>query len=61
MVTIRLTDDEADLVWRSADGWLDAGACADGLTKAESNALNKLCTQILKQIVPAKVRAGRAP
>ncbi len=31
MVTIKLTDKEAEHVFMNADGWMDAGACKDGL------------------------------
>lgn len=56
-VVVRLTPTEAMLVYQNADGWLDAGACEDGLTDAERDALHKLTDQILKQIT---IKAGRA-
>jgi hypothetical protein len=49
-VVIRLTPKEADLVNRNADGWLDAGACEDGLEADERAALHELCEQITDQI-----------
>lgn len=53
-VVIRLTPEEAKHVWLNADGWIDAGACQDGLSEGERSALLKLCEQILKQIKPRK-------
>jgi hypothetical protein len=50
MVTIKLTEKQARLVWQNADGWLDAGACKDGLTPDEDNALHRLSEQISAQI-----------
>lgn len=50
MVTIRLTEDEARHVFMNADGWLDAGACKDGLEPDEQAALNKLCDQINRKL-----------
>lgn len=49
MVTVKLTPKQANLIWLNADGWLDAGACADGLRQNERAALNSLCNQILSQ------------
>lgn len=60
MVTIRLTDKEANLVWRNADGWMDAGACNDGLEPDEMDALQKLCQQILDQTVRKKNAAKKS-
>ncbi len=58
MVVIRLSQKQADLVWRNADGWLDAGACKDGLEPDENEALHSLCSQILKQLTRLKKRPG---
>jgi hypothetical protein len=49
-VVIRLTAREAELVWKNADGWIDAGACADGLRPDEAAALSRLNDQISAQI-----------
>lgn len=49
-VIIRLSKAQADLVWRNADGWMDAGACEGGLTKDEMAALSSLNSQISRQI-----------
>lgn len=56
-VIIRLTPEEADLVYRNTDGWLDAGACEGGLEPAERSALMNLSDQISRQIH----RRRRAP
>ena len=49
-VIIRLTPAQARLVFLNADGWLDAGACEDGLRPDEREALNSLCDQILARL-----------
>jgi hypothetical protein len=49
VVTVKLTDKEADLIRRNVDGWLDAGQGEGGLTKAEQKALSKLYDQIVTQ------------
>lgn len=48
-VIIRLTEKQAELVRRNVDGWLDAGACEGGLTKAEHAALWCVQDQIREQ------------
>jgi hypothetical protein len=47
-VTIRLTPDQASLLYLNIDGWMDAGACEDGMTKDERAALSEACDQIIK-------------
>lgn len=56
-VTIRISPQQAKILWGIVDGALDAGACADGLSRKESNALNAVCTQILSQITPHKIKS----
>lgn len=48
MVTIRLSAQQARLVHQNVDGWMDAGACKDGLREDEREALSELEDQILK-------------
>ncbi|UJA52766.1 hypothetical protein [Serratia marcescens] len=50
MVTIKLTDKEAEHVFMNADGWMDAGACKDGLELEEMAALKKMTDQIRAQL-----------
>ncbi|WP_454878638.1 hypothetical protein [Serratia inhibens] len=50
MVTIKLTDKEAEIIFLNADGWMDAGACSDGLGADEMAALTKLTDQIMAQL-----------
>ena len=38
-VTLRVTREQALLIWLNIDGWLDAGACEGGLTADERDAL----------------------
>lgn len=52
-VVVRLTPEEALIVWLSVDGWVDAGSCEDGLEPKERAALDKVREQIRKQIRPA--------
>lgn len=55
-ITIRLSPARADLLARNIDGWLDAGACEDGLTEAENDALSSAYQQIMKQLLKLKER-----
>jgi len=48
-ITIKLTPYQARVLWGVVDGAIDAGACADGLTRRESNALNSVTDKLLKQ------------
>ena len=48
-ITIRLTPKQAGLVWGILDGAADAGACEDGLTRAEHVAVGRVIDQILSQ------------
>lgn len=48
MVTIRLSPSNARLVALNIDGWLDAGACKDGLEPDESAALSSAYDQIMR-------------
>lgn len=57
-ITVRLTPRQAHIVWGIVDGAADAGACADGLSKTESAALNSVCSQILSQITPHKINVN---
>lgn len=50
MVTIKLTDKEAEHVFMNADGWMDAGACKGGLEPEEMAALKKMTDQIRAQL-----------
>lgn len=50
MVTIKLTDKEAEHVFMNADGWMDAGACKDGSEPEEMAALKKMTDQIRAQL-----------
>lgn len=59
-VVVRLTPEEADLIWRNADGWSDAGACEGGLTEAEHEALGELQDQISRQIHKRQRQAAKA-
>ena len=47
-IVVRLTPEQANLVWRNVDGWMDAGSCEDGLTEAEHEALSDLEDQLLR-------------
>lgn len=47
-ITIRLSPRYAALLALNADGWLDAGACDDGLEPAEREALYSTYTQIIR-------------
>jgi len=49
-ITIRLPPDQAKLLMLNIDGWLDAGACKDGLTEEENKALRNAYDQIAKQL-----------
>lgn len=53
-IVIRLTPAQAKLVFLNADGWIDAGACEDGLRPDEREALNCLCDQILAKLPKRK-------
>ncbi|QJW57033.1 hypothetical protein HL670_03930 [Serratia plymuthica] len=59
MVTIKLTDREAELVFGNADGWMDAGSCDDGLEADEMAALMKLTDQIRAQLGARIKNKGR--
>lgn len=59
-VIVRLTPEEADLVWRNVDGWMDAGSCEDGLEEDEKAALMSVEDQILRQIRPRTKKKGRS-
>ena len=59
MVTIKLSDSEARLVWGILDGAADAGACEGGLSQEEHQAVWKAIDQIVEQTVP-KRKAIRA-
>ena len=50
MVTLKLTPAQARVVWATLDGQLDAGACKDGNTEFESNALNEVVGHLYKQL-----------
>lgn len=56
MVTLKLTDEEARLIYANADGWLDAGAGDGGLTQPEKDALRKLCDLIRKDLTSRGLR-----
>ncbi len=60
-VVIKLTPREAELVWKNADGWIDAGACADGLRPDEADALSRLNDQISAQIFLNKGKKKAKP
>jgi hypothetical protein len=47
-VVIKLTPDQASLLYLNIDGWMDAGACEDGLNEDERDALHDACDQIMK-------------
>ncbi|MFY3079776.1 hypothetical protein ACOTF2_06985 [Achromobacter xylosoxidans] len=55
MVTLKLTDAEARIIYANADGWLDAGADG-GLTQPEKDALRKLCDLIRKDLTSRGLR-----
>lgn len=48
-ITVRLSPENARLLFLNADGWLDAGACEDGLEPDEKAALRSTCDQIMRQ------------
>lgn len=50
MVTIRLSEKNAELLAQNIDGWSDAGACEGGLTADEKKALGSAYDQIARQI-----------
>lgn len=60
-VVIKLTPKEAELVWKNADGWIDAGACADGLRPDEAAALSRMNDQISAQIFLNKGKKKSKP
>lgn len=49
-ITIKLGAGAAQLLMMNIDGWLDAGACEDGLTPSENRALQSAYHQISQQL-----------
>lgn len=47
-LSIRLTPYQAKILWGIVDGAVDAGACKDGLSERESDALNSVTEKLLK-------------
>ena len=60
-VVIKLNPHDAELVWKNADGWIDAGSCSDGLHPDEMEALNRLNDQISAQIFLNKGKKKSKP
>lgn len=48
-ILVKLTPYQAKVLWGIVDGAVDAGACKDGLSERESEALNDCTTQLLRQ------------
>lgn len=46
-ITLRLTAYQRKILSEIVDGALDAGACKDGLTKLESNALSSIFSRLI--------------
>lgn len=61
VTTIKLSPKEALIIWKIIDGALDAGACEDGLTENENNALEKASDQLIKQLEIAGLVGKRKP
>lgn len=59
-ITVRLTPEQARLVFLNADGWIDAGSCKDGLEPDEKDALHELCDQILTGLKRAGLKLSGA-
>lgn len=57
MVTIKLSEKNADLLARNIDGWRDAGECKGGLIADEKKALDSAYRQIARQIFKRKAAA----
>jgi len=60
-ITIRLSPNDAKLLWRNIDGWLDAGACEDGLEPDEHAALHSAADQLVRQLVKAGLIGRKQP
>lgn len=48
-VLIKLTKDQALIIWHQIDGWLDAGSCDGGLEDEEIDAMEAVLDQISEQ------------
>lgn len=58
LITIKLTLDQARILWGVVDGALDAGACEGGLEEHEAEALRHVDSQLLRHF--DKWRAAHA-
>lgn len=60
-ITIRLSPNYAKLLWQNIDGWLDAGACDDGLQPEERKALHSAAGQLVKQLLKIGLIGRKQP